>query len=147
MVAAGSVVEPGTTVASGELWAGNPAKRVRQLKQEERDYLDSLPERWGGGSKNWVWGVREGRGLGGGRSKRRGGTVTAFQQGEGAACQYWTSLTAPKERGRCGALKHAVGVWLSWLGLGCHGVWMHSRGDTGKWVMASQYSNAAGKGI
>jgi carbonic anhydrase/acetyltransferase-like protein (isoleucine patch superfamily) len=45
MVAAGAVVGPGTTVASGELWAGNPAKRVRELKQEERDYLDSLPAR------------------------------------------------------------------------------------------------------
>lgn len=47
MIAAGAVVEAGTVVASGELWAGNPAKRVRELKQEERDYLESLPGRYG----------------------------------------------------------------------------------------------------
>lgn len=45
MIAAGAVIEAGTTVSSGELWAGNPAKRVRELKQEEKDYLDSLPDR------------------------------------------------------------------------------------------------------
>jgi carbonic anhydrase/acetyltransferase-like protein (isoleucine patch superfamily) len=45
MIAAGAVIEAGTTVGSGELWAGNPAKKIRELKQEERDYLDSLPDR------------------------------------------------------------------------------------------------------
>ena len=49
MIAAGAVVEAGSTVASGELWAGNPARRVRELKQEEKDYLDTLPDRWAGG--------------------------------------------------------------------------------------------------
>lgn len=47
MIAAGAVVEAGSTVASGELWAGNPARRVRELKQEEKDYLETLPDRWG----------------------------------------------------------------------------------------------------
>lgn len=46
MIAAGAVIEAGTTVGSGELWAGNPAKKIRELKQEERDYLDSLPDRY-----------------------------------------------------------------------------------------------------
>jgi carbonic anhydrase/acetyltransferase-like protein (isoleucine patch superfamily) len=46
MIAAGAVVEAGSTVSSGELWAGNPARRVRELKQEEKDYLDTLPDRW-----------------------------------------------------------------------------------------------------
>jgi carbonic anhydrase/acetyltransferase-like protein (isoleucine patch superfamily) len=48
MIAAGAVVEAGTTVPSGELWAGNPARRVRALKQEEKDHLEALPDRWGG---------------------------------------------------------------------------------------------------
>jgi len=46
MIAAGAVVEAGTTVPAGEMWAGNPARRVRELKQEEKDYLDSLPNRY-----------------------------------------------------------------------------------------------------
>jgi hypothetical protein len=45
MIAAGAVLEPGAAVASGELWAGNPARKLRELKQEELDYLQSLPGR------------------------------------------------------------------------------------------------------
>jgi carbonic anhydrase/acetyltransferase-like protein (isoleucine patch superfamily) len=39
MVAAGAVVSPGKVVESGWLWAGVPAKPVRQLTDEERAYL------------------------------------------------------------------------------------------------------------
>ena len=39
MVAAGAVVSPGKVVKSGELWAGVPAKKVRELSQKEKDYL------------------------------------------------------------------------------------------------------------
>ena len=46
MVAAGAVVGEGVTVPSGELWAGNPAKRLRELKPEERYYLEELPARY-----------------------------------------------------------------------------------------------------
>lgn len=46
MVAAGAVVEAGATVPTGELWGGNPARRLRALKQEEKDYLESLPARY-----------------------------------------------------------------------------------------------------
>lgn len=35
MVAAGAVVTPGKRVKSGELWAGNPAKMMRELKPED----------------------------------------------------------------------------------------------------------------
>lgn len=70
MVAAGAVVEAGTTVPSGELWAGNPARRVRALKQEEKDHLEALPERWGelqrggcGSEGRWL----SGRPVGGGQ--------------------------------------------------------------------------------
>lgn len=45
MLAAGSVVEAGTTVPSGELWAGNPARKLRALKEDEQAYLKSLPSR------------------------------------------------------------------------------------------------------
>lgn len=39
MVAAGAVVSPGKVVESGWLWAGVPAKPVRQLTQAERDHM------------------------------------------------------------------------------------------------------------
>ncbi len=35
MVAAGSLVAPNTTVPTGEIWAGNPAKKLRDLHAEE----------------------------------------------------------------------------------------------------------------
>ena len=39
MVAAGSLVSPRKIVKSGQLWAGVPAKLLRDLKQEEIDYI------------------------------------------------------------------------------------------------------------
>ena len=39
MVAAGAVLSPRKTVKSGELWAGVPAKLMRQMTQEEIDYI------------------------------------------------------------------------------------------------------------
>lgn len=39
MVAAGAVVMPGTVVPTGELWGGNPARRLRGLKPEEAAFL------------------------------------------------------------------------------------------------------------
>lgn len=38
-VAAGAVVTAGTTVPSGELWVGNPARKLRDLTQEEKERL------------------------------------------------------------------------------------------------------------
>ncbi len=38
MVAAGAVVSPGKVVKSGELWAGVPARALRELRQDELDY-------------------------------------------------------------------------------------------------------------
>ena len=43
IIAAGSYVEEGTVVPTGEVWAGNPAKKLRSLKPEERHYLRTLP--------------------------------------------------------------------------------------------------------
>lgn len=41
MVAAGSVVLPDTFIPSGQLWAGNPAKFIRNLTEEE---IHSIPK-------------------------------------------------------------------------------------------------------
>ncbi|MEJ0010546.1 MAG: gamma carbonic anhydrase family protein [Alphaproteobacteria bacterium] len=38
-VAAGAMVPPGKRVPSGQMWAGNPAKYFRDLKQAEIDYI------------------------------------------------------------------------------------------------------------
>ncbi|KAI8473967.1 MAG: trimeric LpxA-like protein [Monoraphidium minutum] len=46
MVAAGAVVSAGAVVPSGELWGGNPARRLRALKPEEDEYLKNLPQRY-----------------------------------------------------------------------------------------------------
>ena len=38
-IAAGAVLRPGAVVPSGELWAGNPARKLRNLSTEERAKL------------------------------------------------------------------------------------------------------------
>lgn len=40
MLGAGSVLPPGKVIKSGELWVGNPAKKVRILSQQEQDSLE-----------------------------------------------------------------------------------------------------------
>ena len=37
MVAAGALVTPGKRVRSGQLWAGSPARHMRDLTREERE--------------------------------------------------------------------------------------------------------------
>mmetsp|Transcript_6803 Transcript_6803/g.14241 ORF Transcript_6803/g.14241 Transcript_6803/m.14241 type:complete len:209 (+) Transcript_6803:315-941(+) len=39
MIAAGSLVTPGKEVPSGQLWGGRPAKYMRDLTQNEKDFL------------------------------------------------------------------------------------------------------------
>lgn len=39
MVAAGALVPPGKTVPSGELWAGSPAKKMRDLKEADFEHM------------------------------------------------------------------------------------------------------------
>lgn len=46
IVAAGSYVEENTEIPAGEVWAGNPAKKLRDLKPAEREYLRTLPQRY-----------------------------------------------------------------------------------------------------
>ncbi|KAL6758020.1 trimeric LpxA-like protein [Haematococcus lacustris] len=46
IVAAGAYVEENTEVPSGEVWAGNPARKLRALKPQEKEYLRNLPVRY-----------------------------------------------------------------------------------------------------
>ncbi len=39
MLAANSLVSPGKTIEGGFLWLGNPARKVRELTDEEREFL------------------------------------------------------------------------------------------------------------
>ena len=41
MVAPGSIVTPGTTVKSGELWGGSPAKKIRPLTEVEIQAMEA----------------------------------------------------------------------------------------------------------
>ena len=40
MVAAGAVVPPGTTIPPNQIWVGNPAKYLRDIKPSERENID-----------------------------------------------------------------------------------------------------------
>jgi len=44
LVAAGAVVAPGTVVKSGELWGGNPAVKMRDLKVRHRGGSNTNPQ-------------------------------------------------------------------------------------------------------
>lgn len=46
MVAAGAMVTPGKRVPTGELWAGRPAKKMRDLTEEERASLQESADRY-----------------------------------------------------------------------------------------------------
>lgn len=39
MIAAGALVPPGKTVPSGELWAGSPARKMRDLTDQDKDMI------------------------------------------------------------------------------------------------------------
>jgi hypothetical protein len=45
-VAAGAVVERGTIVKGGEIWGGNPARKLRDLTNEEKGRLRIQAERY-----------------------------------------------------------------------------------------------------
>uniref|UniRef100_A0A7S3QRY5 Gamma carbonic anhydrase n=1 Tax=Dunaliella tertiolecta TaxID=3047 RepID=A0A7S3QRY5_DUNTE len=46
IIAAGAYLEENTLVPSGEVWAGNPAKKLRDIKPEERTHLKDLPAKY-----------------------------------------------------------------------------------------------------
>ncbi len=48
MVAAGALVTPGKTVKAGQLWAGSPAKFIRDCAEQENEMIERVPpEYWG----------------------------------------------------------------------------------------------------
>ena len=61
MVAAGALVTPGKTVRRGELWAGVPARAVRQLKQEEVEMMQWIPEHYVELTKEYMMQKQDGR--------------------------------------------------------------------------------------
>lgn len=46
MVAAGALVTPGKTVPSGQLWAGSPARYMRDLTEQELKFLEISAARY-----------------------------------------------------------------------------------------------------
>jgi len=46
MVAAGAMVAPGKRIPKGQIWAGNPAKFLRDMRQEEIDYIKISEQRY-----------------------------------------------------------------------------------------------------
>jgi carbonic anhydrase/acetyltransferase-like protein (isoleucine patch superfamily) len=46
MLAAGAVLTPGKVVGSGELWAGNPAKLLRALTDDDRQLMQRNAQRY-----------------------------------------------------------------------------------------------------
>lgn len=46
MIGAGALVTPGKTVPSGQLWAGVPARYIRDLSDEEKEFLDVSARRY-----------------------------------------------------------------------------------------------------
>ncbi len=46
MLAAGAILTPRKSVAGGELWAGNPAKLMRQMRQDEMDFISQSAENY-----------------------------------------------------------------------------------------------------
>lgn len=45
-VAAGAVVTPGKRVPKDQLWAGTPARHLRDLTEEEKLYIEHLPRQY-----------------------------------------------------------------------------------------------------
>ena len=54
MLAAGALLTPNKTLPSGELWAGNPAKHFRPMKQEETDWIAGSAEHYVQLSKQYL---------------------------------------------------------------------------------------------
>jgi len=46
LVVGGAVVVPRTVVKSGELWGGAPARFMHLLKDQEKEYLERVPDQY-----------------------------------------------------------------------------------------------------
>lgn len=62
MVAAGALVTPNKRVPKGELWAGSPAKLMRELTEEEKAFMVDSPVRYAGYAQGYLARQRETQG-------------------------------------------------------------------------------------
>jgi carbonic anhydrase/acetyltransferase-like protein (isoleucine patch superfamily) len=56
ILAAGSVVKPGTKIPSGKLWGGLPAKEIRNINEEERGWIEDLAGNYVKLSRQYIMG-------------------------------------------------------------------------------------------
>jgi carbonic anhydrase/acetyltransferase-like protein (isoleucine patch superfamily) len=54
MVAAGALVTPGKRVLSGQLWGGSPAKFMRELTEDEKNYIKYSAKHYVGIAENYL---------------------------------------------------------------------------------------------
>lgn len=54
IVAAGSMVKPNTKIPSGKLWGGLPAKEIRDISEEEKDWIRNLSNHYVELSKQYL---------------------------------------------------------------------------------------------
>ena len=54
ILAAGSVVKPGTNIPSGKLWGGVPSKEIRDINDKEKDWIKELSNNYVKLSKDYL---------------------------------------------------------------------------------------------
>jgi len=54
MVAAGAMVPYRKTIPAGQIWAGNPAKFLREMKQSEKDYILQSAQNYVGDARQYM---------------------------------------------------------------------------------------------
>lgn len=54
IIAAGSVVKPNTKIPSGKLWGGLPAKEIRDIRDEEKNWIKTLSSKYVELSKQYL---------------------------------------------------------------------------------------------
>lgn len=58
-LAAGAILTPKKRIPTGQMWAGNPAKYFRDLKQEEKDYIPFSAQHYVNLAKNYNRAARD----------------------------------------------------------------------------------------
>ncbi|MBC8337065.1 MAG: gamma carbonic anhydrase family protein [Rhodospirillales bacterium] len=54
MVAAGALVPPGKIVKAGQLWAGTPARFVRECGEQEKTMIERIPQAYSDMAKEYI---------------------------------------------------------------------------------------------
>ncbi|OSQ42025.1 gamma carbonic anhydrase family protein [Thalassospira sp. MCCC 1A01428] len=60
MLGAGALLSPGKRIPAGELWAGVPARKVRELTQEEIEFFKVSADRYAGLAEEYRVGIASG---------------------------------------------------------------------------------------